>query len=222
MSTPEERPTLPLEHSGIVTSGNGKGHIPPEVIPASKFHLAQKVKKSKIHCRAWALVGEENQRFKLIGETTISYGKKYFDLGRGEEKLRYYINYKELKEGAKSFEYDHNADDATEALTFHKTNTGKHTYPNQADLMTVDSTVKLFKRKGGIPMMVVIALGIAIAVMSIISGLMATLYTGASGQVERLTISNTQLKIDNDELRQLNHELTLKAQGPLGDDIVVD
>ena len=183
--------------NNIKISMDEKEQIEPLEISDAKKKFNGLFKSNRIICRAW-LLGENGSRDKLIDKPKkVKVGKTFFVAGG----KRYFINYDELREGKKHYEYDTNALNAVGSLSWHDTEKNNPVSPTQADLMLKDGMVKTFMGKGGIPVMyllvAMIVVSIALAGVMYCVSQLQTLQAQLTNQIAQ----NTALKTENQALK---------------------
>lgn len=182
-------------------SNDSKQVIEPEIITTGKKDFSSYIKTGKILCQVW-LLGENHSRDKLIGSTKVKVGKTTFTV-KGK---RYWINYKELKEGKKYFVYDCDVTNAIGGLSFHII-TDTKSYPEQAENMLRDGVVRVLMGKGGIPALYLLVAFIVVAIALAGSMYLLNAYQSSISQIDKQRIQIDTLKAENSQLKTQVSEL---------------
>lgn len=193
---------LTTNESGIMSiEKSSDKKLEPEIISESKKDFSSYIKSGKILCQVW-LLGENQARDKLIGSTKVKVGKTTFTV-KGK---KYWINYKELKEGKKYFIFDCDVTNAIGGLSFHNI-TDLKKYPEQAENMLRDGVVRVLMGKGGIPAVYLLVAFIAVSIALAGSMYLLNAYQNSISQIDKQRIQIDNLKSENSQLEQQLKEI---------------
>lgn len=127
----------------------------------------------------------------------VKYGEKWFTANKGT----YFINYKALIDIGKHYLYMTTEDNAVGACYLNEHM--EYADSNQVEMMVNQHSVEVFKKHKGIPMKLVLILGIAMLVAVIATMITAQFAIASNTNNARLTTANTAL---NTEVQRY-HEL---------------
>jgi hypothetical protein len=131
----------------------------------------------------------------------MKYGSRWFTANKGT----YFINYKALIDVGKHYLYMTTEDNAVGAcyLVEHM----EFADSNQVELMVNQHAVEVFKKNKGIPVKLLLIIGIAMLVAVVATVILAQFVVGANARNGQLTSTNTVLTTENQRYHALYGEL---------------